>query len=50
MGQGGVAEAELMPKLVFGYTESCCSKLKKGKGFSKPNLGARPNLLDPLTP
>ena len=27
------AETERMPKLVVGYTELGCSKLKKGKGF-----------------
>ena len=36
-----------MPKLVESYTELGCSKLKKGKGFSKPNCerGPNPNLL-----
>ena len=30
------AETERMPKLVVGYTELGCSKLKKGKGFFCP--------------
>ena len=38
MGQGGVAETELMPRLLGGYTELVGSKLKKGKGFLKPNF------------
>jgi hypothetical protein len=33
-----------MPKLVGGYTELSCSKLKKGKGFLKPNFELGPNL------
>ena len=32
-----------MPKLVVGYTELVGSKLKKGKGFSKPNFEVGPN-------
>ena len=39
-----VAETELMPRLVVAYTEPGCSKLKKGKGFLKPNFGLGPNL------
>ena len=39
MGQGRVAETEIMPKLVAGYTELVGSKWKKGKGFLKPNFG-----------
>ena len=44
MGQGRVAETELMPKLVEDYTEHSGSKLKKGKGFSKPNFELGPSL------
>ena len=36
---------ELMPRLVVGYTETGCSKLKKGNGFLKPNFGVGPNSL-----
>jgi hypothetical protein len=43
MGWGRVAEAEPIPKLVEGYTELGCSKLKKGKGFLKPNFELLPN-------
>ena len=43
MGWGRVAETELMPRLVVGYTEMRCSKWKKGNGFLKPNFGAGPN-------
>jgi hypothetical protein len=39
MGQGRGIETELMPKLVVDYTELGGSKLKKGKGFLKPNFG-----------
>ena len=44
MEWGRVAETELMPKLVVGYTELGGSKLKKGNRFSKPNfeLGQKP--------
>ena len=49
MGQGGVAEAELMPRLVVGYTELGCSKWKRGKGFSKPNFGVGLSLIDRQT-
>ena len=38
-----MAETELMPKLVVGYAELGCSKLKKGKGFLKPNFELGPN-------
>ena len=38
MGQGRVAETELMPRLGGDYTEQGCSKWKTGKGFSKPNF------------
>ena len=44
MGQGGTAETELVPELVAGYTELVGSKLKKGKGFLKPNFGVGLNL------
>jgi len=43
MERGKVTETERMPKLVEGYTELAGGKLKKGKGFSKPNLGLGPN-------
>ena len=43
MGQGGVAENDLMPRLLVGYTEHRGSKWKKRKGFLKPNLELRPN-------
>jgi hypothetical protein len=32
-----------MPEFVVGNTEPGCSKLKKGKGFLKPNFGLGPN-------
>jgi hypothetical protein len=41
---GRVTDTEPMPKLVVGYTELVGSKLKKGKGFLKPNLGLVPSL------
>ena len=44
MGQGGVAETELMPRLLVGYTEPFGSKMKKGNGFLKPNFGVLPKL------
>ena len=43
MGQGRGDETERMPRLVEGYTELGCSKLKKGKGFLKPNFERGPN-------
>ena len=42
MERGRVAETELMPKLVEGYTELGCSKWKKWKGFLKPNFELGP--------
>jgi hypothetical protein len=41
-----VAETDLMPRLVGGNTERCCSKLKSGNRFLKPNfeLGPKPSL------
>ena len=42
MERGRVAETELMPRLVVGYTELGGSKLKKGNGFLKPNFGLLP--------
>ena len=39
MGRGRVAETELMPRLVVGYAEMGGGKLKRGKGFLKPNFG-----------
>jgi hypothetical protein len=38
-----VTEAEIMPRLVVGYTEPDGGKLKKGNGFLKPNFGVGPN-------
>jgi hypothetical protein len=38
-----MTETELMPKLVVGYTELDRSKLKKGKGFLKPNFELGPS-------
>ena len=35
--------AELMPRLVVGYTEPCGGKLKKGNVFLKPNFGVGPS-------
>jgi len=32
-----------MPRLVVGYTEPGCSKVKSGNGFLKPNFGVGPN-------
>jgi len=32
-----------MPKLVEGYTEPGCSKLKNWEGFLKPNFRTGPN-------
>ena len=40
--------AELMPELVVGYTEYSGSKLKKGKGFLKPNFGVGPKASMPI--
>ena len=39
-----MVEIELMPRLLVGNTELSGSKLKKGKGFLKPNFGVGPNL------
>ena len=47
MGQGRVTETELMPRLVVGNAELGSGKLKKGKGFLKPNLELGPS---PATP
>jgi hypothetical protein len=38
-----VIDTEPMPKLVVGNTELVVSKLKKGKGFLKPNFELGPN-------
>ena len=38
-----MAETELLPSLVGGYTELGGGKLKKGNGFLKPNFGVGPN-------
>ena len=43
MEQGRVAETEIMPRPLVDYTETVCSKLKKGNGFLKPNFGVGPN-------
>jgi hypothetical protein len=46
VGQGRVAETELMLKLVVGDTERCWGgKLKSGKGILKPNPELRLNLV-----
>ena len=37
-----VAETEIMPRMLVGYTEPGGGKLKKGKGFLKPNFGVGP--------
>ena len=42
-GRGGVTDTEPMPKLVVGYIEPGCSKLKNFKGFLKPNFELGPN-------
>ena len=42
MEWGGVAVTEIMSRLVVGYTEPGGGKLKKGKGFLKPNFGVGP--------
>jgi hypothetical protein len=52
MREGRVTETELMLNRVVGNTElGGGSKLKKGKGFLKPNLelGPNPNLLVRIT-
>jgi len=43
MGKGRVIETELMPSRVVGNTERAGGKLKKGKGFLKPNFELGPN-------
>jgi len=43
MEWGRVAGTDLMPSLVGGYTELRGGKLKKGKGFLKPNFEPGPN-------
>ena len=43
MEWGRVTDTEPMPKLVVGYTELGCSKLKNWKGFSKPNFERGPS-------
>ncbi len=45
MARGRVAETELMPRLDGGNTEQLGSKLKKGKGFLKPNFEPLPNVV-----
>ena len=42
-GRGAVTDTEPIPKLVVGNTELVVSKLKKGKGFLKPNFELGPN-------
>jgi hypothetical protein len=46
VGQGRVAETDLMPRWVVGDTETVCSKLKRGNRFLKPNLGRGPSVND----
>ena len=36
-------ESEIMPSFVGGYTKLGGGKLKKGKGFFRPNFGVEPN-------
>jgi hypothetical protein len=48
MEWGRVVVTELMPSLVGGDAETVCGKLKKGKRFLKPNLGALPNSVPTL--
>ena len=43
MAWGRVVETDLMPRLVVGYTELGCGKLKKGNGFLEPNHEPLPN-------
>ena len=43
MGWSRVIATESMPIFVVGNTELGCGKLKKGKGFLKPNFGGGPN-------
>ena len=51
MGKGSVAESELMPRLVDGYTEAICSKLKRGNSFLKPNFETLPGpLIEVVSP
>ena len=38
-----MTETELMPRLVLGYTEQNCGKLKKGEGFLQANFERVPN-------
>ena len=42
MERGRVTVTELMPRLVVGYAELGGGKLKKAKGFLKPNFGVGP--------
>jgi hypothetical protein len=37
-----VIETELMPRLVVGYTEKVCNKLKSCKAFLKPSFELGP--------
>jgi len=39
-----------MSKLMVGYTELGGGKLKKGKGFSKPNFGLVPSWQGEIIP
>ena len=43
MGWGRVVGTELMPRPVVDYTKLGGGKLKKGKGFFRPNFGVEPN-------
>jgi hypothetical protein len=40
-----MTETELMPSLVEDNAETDCGKLKKGKGFLKPNFERGPSPL-----
>ena len=46
MEWGRVTETERMPSLIGGNTELGGGKLKKGKGFLKPNFELLPNGAD----
>ncbi len=43
MEWGRATETDLMPSRVVGNTERAGGKLKKGKGFLKPNFELGPN-------
>jgi hypothetical protein len=49
-GRAGEMRLNLCRNLEVGYTELSCSKLKKGKGFLKPNFERGPNPWARLAP